>query len=94
MGVRFQGDLCASGDRDTHRWSDYAVGSEESNALLERDRAVFIREWIESGRLARLENGIWRKDSYLKGLCDLVRQVTGLAETLRSVPSGRLRTQT
>jgi len=36
-------------------------------------------------RLARLENGIWRKDSYLKGLCDLVRQVTGLAETLRSV---------
>jgi GT2 family glycosyltransferase/Flp pilus assembly protein TadD len=72
----------------TMRW-----GSEESNALLERDRAVFIREWIESGRLARLENGIWRKDSYLKGLCELARQVTGLAEILRSVPSGRLRTQ-
>lgn len=53
-------------------------GSAESNALLQRDRATFVHEWVESGRLQRLENGIWQRHPHIRRLCEIPRRIDRL----------------
>lgn len=50
-------------------------GSAEANACLEKDRAVFVRGWIENGRLARLKSGPWQRHPYLTQLEELPQRI-------------------
>jgi GT2 family glycosyltransferase len=84
-------------------------GSEEANTLQKRDRGIFMRSWLDSGRLERLKVGIWQRHPYLVQLMALSRQVerfvsqapqmsqsefeTELARTLNASASFQLLTQ-
>jgi glycosyltransferase involved in cell wall biosynthesis/Flp pilus assembly protein TadD len=50
-------------------------GSAEANACLEKDRAIFVRGWIENGRLARLKSGAWQRHPYLTQLEELPQRI-------------------
>jgi len=59
-------------------------GSLRANSLVDEDRETFIKEWIESGRLVKLE-GIWSKYPFLKTLVSIPRKINqtlGNAEKL------------
>lgn len=60
--------------------------SPEAAALVEKDRQMFVEDWVDSGRLARLENGVWQQHPYLKKLVDLPARIRGLRSAVSSLP--------
>ena len=55
-------------------------GSQEANQLLKSDRARFIQHWVQTGRLARLEQGIWQRFPYLKNLVEIPQRIQRVFE--------------
>lgn len=54
--------------------------------LLEADRATFINQWVNTGRLEKLEQSVWREDNYLKKfseVCDNLRQLQTAISNLK-----------
>jgi SAM-dependent methyltransferase len=59
--------------------------SPESLAGFQRDSATFAATWIKTGRLGRLERGIWSQFDYLRHLNEIpqrIQQTLGQAKTL------------
>ncbi len=52
-----------------------ARSTTQSGQLWERDRIIFVEEWVKTGRLANLENGIWRKYGEIKYLVDIPERI-------------------
>jgi len=59
-------------------------GTEEAQALWERDRRLFIREWTDTGRLKGVEDGIWQDYPELKILVSHARRLDRLMEHVLS----------
>lgn len=60
-------------------------GSEKSKEILQRDCAIFVKDWVDTGRLANIEQGIWQKDPYLKGLSETPRRIHQVFDNLRQL---------
>jgi len=50
-------------------------GSKQSQLLYNKDLKTFIAEWVESGRLARLEDRVWSKYPFVEQLTSIPRRV-------------------
>ncbi|MDD2850969.1 MAG: glycosyltransferase [Desulfuromonadaceae bacterium] len=48
------------------------VAVSNAQAIIEQDRSLFIKNWIESGRLAKLEQSVWRHDIHLGKYVEIV----------------------
>jgi glycosyltransferase involved in cell wall biosynthesis len=59
-----------------------AWGSAQANVVQERDRQRFVERWIESGRLARLEQGIWQGYPELRPLVEIPAQINQFFQEL------------
>ena len=60
-------------------------GSASSSNFFEIDRKTFINQWVETGRLARLEEIVWQKDPYLALLVGIPREINRLYSELETV---------
>lgn len=58
-------------------------GSPEANERQERDRLRFVREWIDSGRLRAIQEGVWQNYPYLKWHLQLQGEVGRLLKLVR-----------
>lgn len=54
----------------------------ESTALYNRDVTVFIQDWVNTGRLGALEDGIWSRFPFLTGLIELPKRINALFDEL------------
>lgn len=66
-------------------------GTGEASGLWDRDRAVFVEEWVRSGRLARLEQGIWRQSPFMQALVDTPREFLQIGEQLHRLPAPEIK---
>jgi len=57
-------------------------GTSLSNQLAEQDRLNFVADWIDSGRLARLEEGIWKNYPYLSELIHIPKRIKQLGSEI------------
>jgi len=47
----------------------------ESLAAVQRDSAAFAATWIKSGRIARLQRGMWSQFDYLRNLAEIPQRI-------------------
>ncbi len=68
--------LCTPYTKVTHlAGATMPQGSGAAAILWNRDRTIFIREWIETGRLARLERNVWAKVPAVAKITQLPQQI-------------------
>jgi hypothetical protein len=68
--------LCTPYTKVTHlAGATMPQGSGAAAILWNRDRTIFIREWIETGRLARLEQTVWAKVPAVAKVTELPQQI-------------------
>lgn len=78
--------VCAGDVTVTHiGGATLAYGSELSDALAEQDRVQFVADWISSGRLKTLEEGIWQTIPDISHIMELTNSLPRLAQG----PDGR-----
>lgn len=53
-------------------------GSSAAMVLHKPDEDIFIEDWIKSGRLKSVEDGIWQRDTYVQATSDLSKEVLRL----------------
>lgn len=57
-------------------------GTSIANQLVEADRLNFVADWVDSGRLVRLEQGIWKDYPYLMELLHIPKRIKQLGSEL------------
>jgi GT2 family glycosyltransferase/glycosyltransferase involved in cell wall biosynthesis len=60
-------------------------GTTEASSLWQRDEDVFIRNWVKSGRLDKLADGIWQKYPFMKSLADIPRAIASIPEACETM---------
>ena len=50
-------------------------GSTKAKEIWKRDCAIFVKDWVNTGRLAKIERQIWQKDPYLKALSETPQRI-------------------
>jgi tetratricopeptide (TPR) repeat protein len=63
-------------------------GSAEANAFHEKDASVFVRGWIDNGRMARLQEAAWQRHPSLAALDKLPRQIESFVAQAPSMSQG------
>ena len=73
--------VCAADVAVTHLGGATTVrGSEMSDHLWAQDHDLFIANWVRSGRLDALADGIWQQYPYIKSLADIPRGICRVLE--------------
>lgn len=57
-------------------------GTALASQLVEQDRLNFVEDWINSGRLAHLEQGVWKNYPYLTELVEIPKRIQQLGSQL------------
>ena len=67
--------------------------SQRSQLFFNRDLRTFVEEWIETGRLARLENLIWLKNPLLEPLTTIPRRINSVLGNVQGWEDAAFRTE-
>jgi GT2 family glycosyltransferase len=70
-----------------------APGTVRGSRSWNRDLLVFQQEWIETGRLRRLEDGVWQQHPFLATLVAVPRQIRQLPEAAVAWDAARFEQQ-
>lgn len=63
-------------------------GSVRADEVLKRDCEIFVKDWVDSGRLAKIGEEMWQKDPYLKALRETPQRTRWLFNNLEQLTLG------